>query len=109
MRPSSPRPLQDRANGVVAFERVIEGETRLVCVINAGRKHWGAGDYGVWVGHAEGRLEEVFNSQVRWRWGGGNGRGERSGRRGEGDGERDGEGEGVARLAERWKVGFVGG
>eukprot|EP00198_Chlamydomonas_reinhardtii_P005063 XP_001694399.1 predicted protein [Chlamydomonas reinhardtii] len=54
---------QDRANGVVAFERVIEGETRLVCVINAGRKHWGAGDYGVWVGHAEGRLEEVFNSQ----------------------------------------------
>jgi hypothetical protein len=25
-------------NGVVAFERVIEGETRLVTVINAGQK-----------------------------------------------------------------------
>ncbi|KAG2424144.1 hypothetical protein HYH02_015227 [Chlamydomonas schloesseri] len=54
---------EDRANGVVAFERVIEGETRLVCVINAGRRLWTGSDYGVWVGHAEGRLEEVLNSQ----------------------------------------------
>ncbi|EFJ45925.1 1,4-alpha-glucan branching enzyme II [Volvox carteri f. nagariensis] len=55
---------EDRANGVVAFERVIEGETRLVAVINAGRKSWLGGDYGVWVGQAAGQLEEVFCSQA---------------------------------------------
>ncbi|GLC39115.1 hypothetical protein PLESTB_000005900 [Pleodorina starrii] len=55
---------EDRANGVVAFERVVEGETRVVAVINAGRKFWTATDYGVWVGQAEGRLEEVFCSQA---------------------------------------------
>ncbi|KXZ43862.1 hypothetical protein GPECTOR_78g49 [Gonium pectorale] len=54
---------EDRANGVVAFERVVEGETRVVAVINAGRKFWESSDYGVWVGHAEGRLEEVLCSQ----------------------------------------------
>ncbi|KAG2484155.1 hypothetical protein HYH03_017036 [Edaphochlamys debaryana] len=54
---------EDRANGVVAFERVVEGETRIVAVINAGRKFWGGTEYGLWVGHAEGRMEEVFCSQ----------------------------------------------
>lgn len=58
---------QDRANGVVAFERVMEGDARIVAVINAGRKSWQGEDspYGVWVGQLDGRLQEVLCSQVR--------------------------------------------
>ncbi|KAL6751388.1 glycoside hydrolase superfamily [Haematococcus lacustris] len=53
---------EDRQNGVVAFERVAEGEARIVCVINAGRKLWQSGEYGVWVGG--GVFEQLFCSQV---------------------------------------------
>jgi len=52
---------EDRPNGVVAFERVCEGEPRIVTVINAGRGSWQKGEYGVWVGG--GSFEEVFSSQ----------------------------------------------
>ncbi len=55
---------QDRANGVVAFERVFEGDTRVVAVINAGRKWWGGTEYGVWVGGG-GVMEEVLCSQAK--------------------------------------------
>ncbi|GFH23259.1 Aamy domain-containing protein [Haematococcus lacustris] len=53
---------EDRQNGVVAFERVAEGEARIVCVINAGRKLWQSGEYGVWVGG--GVFEQLFCSQA---------------------------------------------
>lgn len=55
---------EDRANGVVAFERVFEGDTRVVAVINAGRKWWGGTEYGVWVGGG-GVMEEVLCSQAK--------------------------------------------
>ncbi len=53
---------EDRQNGVVAFERVAEGEARIVCVINASRGFWQKGNYGVWVGGGE--FEQVYCSQV---------------------------------------------
>lgn len=52
---------EDRPNGVMAFERVGEGLERIVAVVNAGRKYWQGGEYGVWVGG--GSFEEVFCSQ----------------------------------------------
>jgi len=51
---------EDRPNGVVAFERVFEGEPRMVCVINAGRKSFQEGNYGCWVGG--GSFNEVYSS-----------------------------------------------
>ncbi|KAG1668585.1 hypothetical protein FOA52_007320 [Chlamydomonas sp. UWO 241] len=52
---------EDRPNGVVAFERVFDGEPRIVCVINAGRKSFQSGDYGCWVGG--GAFEQIYSSQ----------------------------------------------
>mmetsp|Transcript_6640 Transcript_6640/g.16965 ORF Transcript_6640/g.16965 Transcript_6640/m.16965 type:complete len:708 (+) Transcript_6640:398-2521(+) len=52
---------EDRMNGVLAFERSMEGEERVVVVINAGLKYWQGKEYGVWV-HG-GHFEQVYNSQ----------------------------------------------
>lgn len=41
---------EDRPNGVLAFERVSEGDLRIVVVVNAGRGNWQGDEYGVWVG-----------------------------------------------------------
>ena len=51
---------EDRPNGIVAFERVCDGEPRIVCVINAGRSSFQEGQYGCWVGG--GSFEEIYNS-----------------------------------------------
>eukprot|EP00854_Cymbomonas_tetramitiformis_P019855 gene19855-23751_t len=40
---------EDRMNGVLAFERALEGEDRVVVVINAGLNYWQNNEYGVWV------------------------------------------------------------
>lgn len=48
--------------GVMAWERVFDGEVRIVCVFNAGRRLFTKGDYGMWVGG--GRFREVFNSSA---------------------------------------------
>mmetsp|Transcript_3793 Transcript_3793/g.10743 ORF Transcript_3793/g.10743 Transcript_3793/m.10743 type:complete len:283 (-) Transcript_3793:353-1201(-) len=52
---------EDRPNGVVAFERVLDGEPRIVCVINAGRRSWQEGNYGCWVGGGD--FQQVYSSQ----------------------------------------------
>lgn len=60
---------EDRPNGVMAYERAIEGEPRVVVVVNAGRSYWQGSEYGVWVG-SSGTMEEVYCTQVRWwEWG----------------------------------------
>jgi 1,4-alpha-glucan branching enzyme len=51
---------EDRPNGIVAFERVCDGEPRIVCVINAGRSSFQEGQYGCWVGG--GSFEEIYSS-----------------------------------------------
>eukprot|EP01024_Parvocaulis_polyphysoides_P017269 TRINITY_DN17632_c0_g2_i6.p2 TRINITY_DN17632_c0_g2~~TRINITY_DN17632_c0_g2_i6.p2 ORF type:complete len:214 (-),score=22.68 TRINITY_DN17632_c0_g2_i6:284-877(-) len=53
---------EDRPNGVVAFERVADGDEKIVVVVNAGQGSWQKGDYGVWVGQDAGRFEEVLSS-----------------------------------------------
>jgi hypothetical protein len=56
---------EDRPNGVMAYERVADGEDepRVVVVVNAGRGYWQGSEYGVWVG-GTGTMEEVYCSQV---------------------------------------------
>lgn len=54
---------EDRLNGVMAWERIYDGEERIVCVFNAGRRVFTKGDYGMWVGG--GQFKEVFCSSVR--------------------------------------------
>eukprot|EP01023_Acetabularia_acetabulum_P029445 TRINITY_DN2779_c0_g1_i1.p1 TRINITY_DN2779_c0_g1~~TRINITY_DN2779_c0_g1_i1.p1 ORF type:complete len:684 (-),score=140.22 TRINITY_DN2779_c0_g1_i1:276-2021(-) len=54
---------EDRPNGVVAFERVYDGEEKMLVVVNAGQASWQAGEYGVWVGQNAGKFEEVLSSQ----------------------------------------------
>ncbi|KIZ02351.1 1,4-alpha-glucan branching enzyme [Monoraphidium neglectum] len=55
---------EDRPNGVMAYERVADGEDepRVVVVVNAGRGYWQGSEYGVWVG-GTGTMEEVYCSQ----------------------------------------------
>ena len=53
---------EDSDNGVLAFERVNEGDERVVVVINAGRGSWQKQEYGVWIGGEGGRFEEVYSS-----------------------------------------------
>jgi 1,4-alpha-glucan branching enzyme len=56
---------EDRANGVLAFERVFDGLERVVTVVNAGRSAWQAREYGVWVGG--GNFEQVYcSSEARY-------------------------------------------
>mmetsp|Transcript_17726 Transcript_17726/g.38442 ORF Transcript_17726/g.38442 Transcript_17726/m.38442 type:complete len:129 (+) Transcript_17726:1025-1411(+) len=54
---------EDRANGVMAVERVVDGESyaRIVAVTNCSRKPFQHGDYGIWV-HS-GVFKQVFSSQ----------------------------------------------
>lgn len=52
---------EDPVNGVVAFERCLEGSPRMVVVVNAGKGEWTGGEYGIWVGG--GQFEEVMCTQ----------------------------------------------
>jgi hypothetical protein len=54
---------EDRANGVIAVERVLEGAARIIVVLNAGLGCWQASEYGVHVGGSDYSGEEVFASQ----------------------------------------------
>lgn len=54
--------IKAKPHTVTACLQTAEGEARIVCVINAGRKYWQGGDYGVWVGG--GTFEEIFCSQT---------------------------------------------
>jgi hypothetical protein len=47
----------------MGYERVVEGEERVVVVVNAGRHSWQAGEYGMWVG-STGVLQQIYSSQV---------------------------------------------
>lgn len=53
---------EDRGNGVMAFERVWEGEERVLVVVNMARRYWQESNYGVWVGG--GSFVEVYNSSA---------------------------------------------
>lgn len=46
------------------YERVAEGEARVIIVVNAARRSWQAGEYGLWVG-GDGSFKQVYCSQVR--------------------------------------------
>lgn len=46
----------------MAWERVFEGDERVICVMNAGKKFWTASNYGAWVGG--GKFKEVFCSSA---------------------------------------------
>jgi hypothetical protein len=54
---------EDRGNGVIAVERVLEGAARIIVVLNAGLGHWQSSEYGVHVGGSNYSVEEVFASQ----------------------------------------------
>lgn len=43
---------------------MAEGEARVIVVVNAGRKFWQDGEYGLWVGGG-GAFKQVYCSQVR--------------------------------------------
>lgn len=47
-----------------SYERVAEGEARVIVVVNAGRKSWQDGEYGLWVAGG-GSFKQVYCSQVR--------------------------------------------
>lgn len=51
---------EDRPNGIMVFERVFEGDERVVTVVNAGRNAFQKGEYGAWVGG--GRFRQVYCS-----------------------------------------------
>ncbi|KAI3423988.1 hypothetical protein D9Q98_009821 [Chlorella vulgaris] len=53
---------EDRQNGVMGYERVAEGQPRVVVVVNAARKSWQGGDYGLWVGGG-GSFKQIYCSQ----------------------------------------------
>jgi hypothetical protein len=46
------------------YERVVEGQERIVVIVNAGQQYWQRNEYGVWVGGG-GTFSEIFCSQVR--------------------------------------------
>ena len=45
------------------YERVADGEARVIVVVNAARKSWQGGEYGVWVGSG-GSFKQMYCSQV---------------------------------------------
>jgi hypothetical protein len=47
-----------------SYERVAEGEARVIVVVNAARGNWQGGEYGLWVGGG-GSFKQVYCSQVR--------------------------------------------
>lgn len=54
-----------------SYERVAEGEARVIVVVNAARNSWQDGSYGLWVGGG-GTFKQVYCSQVRpWQAAGG--------------------------------------
>lgn len=48
---------------VCRYERVAPGEQRVIVVVNAARKSWQGGEYGLWVGGG-GTFKQVYCSQV---------------------------------------------
>jgi hypothetical protein len=53
--------------GPARYERVVEGQERIVVIVNAGQQYWQRNEYGVWVGGG-GTFNEIFCSQVRPAW-----------------------------------------
>uniref|UniRef100_A0A383W668 1,4-alpha-glucan branching enzyme n=1 Tax=Tetradesmus obliquus TaxID=3088 RepID=A0A383W668_TETOB len=53
---------EDRANGIMGYERVAEGEARVIVVVNAARGYWQDGNYGLWVGGG-GSFQQIYCSQ----------------------------------------------
>lgn len=53
---------EDRGSGVMGYERVAEGEARVIVVVNAARGSWQGGEYGLWVG-GEGSFKQIYCSQ----------------------------------------------
>lgn len=51
---------EDRPNGVMAWERNLPGEERVVAVVNAGRAGWSAGEYACFFG--DGAYRQVYCS-----------------------------------------------
>jgi hypothetical protein len=46
-----------------SYERVAEGEPRVIVVVNAARGNWQGGEYGLWVGGG-GSFKQIYCSQV---------------------------------------------
>jgi hypothetical protein len=46
-----------------SYERVAEGQPRVIVVVNAARGYWQDGQYGLWVGGG-GSFKQVYCSQV---------------------------------------------
>jgi len=78
---------------------VAEGEARVIVVVNAARRSWQDGEYGIWTGGGGGSFKQIYCSQVQLAPGG---------RRRLGHEERHGEGEkGVrARRGRTRRAGF---
>lgn len=54
---------EDRVNGIIAVDRVLEGEERVIVVLNAGRNCFQSSEYGVHVGGDGYEVEEFFTTQ----------------------------------------------
>jgi len=54
---------EDRQNGVIAVDRVMDGEERIIIVLNAGRDWFQSEEYGVYIGGDDYEVEEFFTTQ----------------------------------------------